>query len=129
MILGIFSPASTASALPKCPTSVITVPTPQDALATLTSYVKTVLHLGIKNINSKSILKSGSQWTVGSHSCYYAGSSIPSGYNGFLPSGVKSGYEVSVDLRGQLMSGGSTMFLEFAKVKGKWKVLSAGSGP
>lgn len=83
----------------------------------------------IKSIYKTSVYKTAPAWTVGWHSCHYKGSQVESGYGGFLPKGVKYGYEVLVTLKHQTFSGGDAMFFSYAKVGGKWKVLSAGTGP
>jgi hypothetical protein len=130
MLTSVLSPLSaTASTLPKCPTVAKIVPTPKAAIPTLTKYVTNQLRNEIKTINPQAMFKSGPQWSVGFHYCYYTNPKIKSGYGGFLPSGVKSGYEVSIELKNPSLSGGTTMFLEFAKVGNTWKVLSGGSGP
>lgn len=125
-------PIANASTLQKCPTDFAKpkiVPTPSGIAQLLSAYVRTKLHNEIKSVYKTSVYKTAPAWTVGWHTCYYTDKTIESGYGGFLPKGIKGGYEILVTLKHQSFSGGDDMFFSYAKIGGKWKVLSAGSGP
>lgn len=118
--------------LSKCDSSVLkprSVKTPAGIAAVLDAFVKNSIHNAIKSINSKSLVRPAPAYTAGWHSCYFTDSNIESGYSGFLPKGIATGYQVSVVLSKPLVSGGKFLFVSYAKISGKWKVLASGTGP
>ena len=121
-----------ATKLPKCPVEVTNakvVPTPKGVSPALSAYVKKTLRNQITKVWPTSIYRTAPSWTVGGHSCYFYDPNVASGYGGFLPKGVRVGYETMISLKNQKLSGGYEMFLGYAKIGGGWKVLQAGSSP
>jgi hypothetical protein len=125
-------PIANASTLQKCPTDFANpkiVATPKGIAKVFSAYVRIKMHNEIKSIYRTSVYKTAPAWTVGTHTCYYTDKTVESGYAGFLPKGIKSGFETLITLKRQTLSGGNDLFFSYAKVGGKWKVLAAGSGP
>ena len=130
--IGYFLVPANAATLSKCPDSILKpkiVATPSAATSALNSYVYKKLKNSIVSISPKSTLRSGSWWTAGWHKCYFDDKSIESGYTGFLPKRVESGYVTAVQLRKKLLSGGNTLFIRYFKQDGIWKVADSGTSP
>ncbi len=127
--LGVSSAAPGYGAqLPKCPieaTMAKLVPTPKGVSPVLSAYAKKTLHNEISKVWPTSIYRTAPSWTVGDHYCYFYDPKVTSGYSGFLPKGVKVGYETMVSLKNQKSSGGYDIFLESAQIDGVWQVLQA----
>ena len=119
-------------ALAKCPATVLKatkVATPMESQATLEKYVSSKLNNKIKSIQQSSIYREGSWWSAGFHYCYFEDKNVKSGFSGFLPTGVKSGYVTAVTLSKEMISGGNTLFIRYYKQNGKWKVYDSGTSP
>ena len=130
--IGYFLVPANAATLSKCPDSILKpkiVATPSAATSALNSYVSKKLKNSIVSINPKSTFRSGGWWSAGWHKCYFDNKSIESGYTGFLPKGVSIGYVTSVQLRKEVLSGGTTVFIRYYKQNGIWKVADSGSSP
>ena len=121
-----------ATKLTKCPKEILEpkkIETPSDAAPELKKYVTSKFKNSIVSIESKSTLRSGIWWSAGAHKCYFDDKSIESGYTGFLPKGVENGYVTAVQLRKQLLSGGTTLFIRYYKQNGSWRIADSGTGP